>query len=132
MIIVGTHLDVVKDEFPPSFSEYLQQKIREKFISISDPEKCGLPRVLESVEVSCRSRENLRLLAHLMYDTAFSLKSPGSKTKLLEQKIPATYLALEEVVGQVWPLPKLMIFCFLLVFCLRQMSVVKVEKFVCL
>ena len=101
VIIVGTHLDVVKDEFPPSFSEYLQQKIREKFISISDPEKCGLPRVLESVEVSCRSRENLRLLAHLMYDTAFSLKSPGSKTKLLEQKIPATYLALEEVVGQV-------------------------------
>ena len=24
---------------------------------------------------------------------------PGSKTKLLEQKIPATYLALEDVVG---------------------------------
>ena len=100
MIIVGTHLDVVKDEFPPSFSEYLQQKIREKFINVSDPEKCGLPRVLESVEVSCRTRENLRLLASLMYDTAFSLRSPGSKTKLLEQKIPATYLALEEVIGK--------------------------------
>ena len=24
VIIVGTHLDVVKDEFPPSFSDYLQ------------------------------------------------------------------------------------------------------------
>ena len=43
----------------------------------------------------------MRLLAHLLYDTAFSLKSPGSKnSKLLEQKIPATYLALEEVVAQ--------------------------------
>ena len=29
----------------------------------------------------------------------FSLRLPGSKTKLLEQKIPATYLALEDVVG---------------------------------
>ena len=101
VIIVGTHLDVVKDEFPPSFSEYLQQKIRDKFINVADAEKCGLPRVLDSVEVSCRTRENLRLLAGLMYDTAFSLRSPGSKTKLLEQKIPATYLALEEVIGKV-------------------------------
>ena len=100
VIIVGTHLDVVKDEFPPSFSDYLQQKIREKFINVADAEKCGLPRVLDSVEVSCRTRENLRLLAGLMYDTAFSLRSPGSKTKLLEQKIPATYLALEEVIGK--------------------------------
>ena len=27
VIIVGTHLDVVKDEFPPSFSDYLQVTI---------------------------------------------------------------------------------------------------------
>lgn len=99
MIIVGTHLDVVKDEFPPSFSEYLQQRIRDKFIHVTDPEKCGLPRVLDSVEVSCRTKHNLRLLAGLVYDTAFSLRSPGSKTRLLEQKIPASYLALEDLVG---------------------------------
>ncbi len=99
MIIVGTHLDVVKDEFPPSFSEYLQQRIREKFIHVTDPEKCGLPRVLETVEVSCRSRHNLRLLANLLYDTAVNLRSPGSKARLLEQKIPASYLALEDLVG---------------------------------
>ena len=74
---LGTHVDVVKDEFPPSFSEYLQQKIRDKFINISDPEKFGLPRVLDSIEVSCKTRQNIRLLANLLYDTAFSLKSPG-------------------------------------------------------
>ena len=99
VIIVGTHMDVVKDEFPPSFSEYLQQKIRGKFINISDPEKFGLPRVLDSVEVSCKTRQNIRMLAHLLYDTAFSLRSPGSTTRLLEQKVPATYLALEDVVS---------------------------------
>jgi hypothetical protein len=104
VIIVGTHQDLVRDEFPPSFSEYLQQSIRDKFINVSDPEKCGFPRVLDSIEISCKTRHNLRLLAHLLYDTAFSLKSPGggsggSKTRLLEQKIPATYLALEDLVG---------------------------------
>ena len=77
VVIVGTHMDVVKDEFPPSFSEYLQQKIRQKFINITDPEKFGLPRVLDSVEVSCKTRQNVRLLANLLYDTAFSLRSPG-------------------------------------------------------
>lgn len=45
---MGTHFDVVKDDFPPSFSDYLQQKIREKFINVSDPEKCGLPKVFNS------------------------------------------------------------------------------------
>ena len=98
-VILGTHMDVVKDEFPPSFSEYLQQKIRAKFINITDPEKFGLPRVLDSVEVSCKTRQNVRLLANLLYDTAFSLRSPGSTTRLLEQKVPATYLALEEVIS---------------------------------
>ena len=90
---------MVKDEFPPSFSEYLQQKIRGKFISITDPEKFGLPRVLDSIEVSCKTRQNIRLLANLLYDTAFSLKSPGSMTRLLEQKVPALYLALEDVIS---------------------------------
>ena len=111
VIIVGTHQDLVREEFPPSFSEYLQQSIRDKFINVADPEKCGLPRVLDTIEVSCKTRHNLRLLAHLLYDTAFSLKSPGgssaagggggggNKTRMLEQKIPATYLALEDLVG---------------------------------
>ena len=34
-----------------------------------------------------------------IYPFLSSLRLPGSKTKLLEQKIPATYLALEDVVG---------------------------------
>ncbi len=99
VIIVGTHLDVVKDEFPPSFSDYLQQRIREKFINVTDPEKFGLPNVLDSIEVSTKTRQNVRLLACMLYDTAFSIRAPGSSSKLLEQKVPATYLALEEVVS---------------------------------
>ena len=99
VIIIGTHQDVTSTQFPPSFSEYLQNKIRDRFINLVDPEKCGLPRVLDSLEVSCKTKYNIKHLANLIYDTAFSLKSQGSKQRLLEQKIPATYLYLEEIVG---------------------------------
>ena len=51
VIIVGTHFDLVSEKFPPGYLDYLQQKIRDRFICISDPEKRGLPRVVQSVEV---------------------------------------------------------------------------------
>lgn len=41
------------------------------------------------------------MLANLVYDVAFSLRSPGSKELLLHQKVPSTYLALEDVIGTI-------------------------------
>ena len=38
-----------------------------------------MPKVLDSVEVSSKSKQNIKLLANLIYDTAFSLKTPGEK-----------------------------------------------------
>lgn len=52
VIIVGTHYDLVSEKFPPGYLDYLQTKIRDKFIYISDPEKRGLPRVMYSIEVT--------------------------------------------------------------------------------
>ncbi|CAM1297638.1 Uncharacterised protein g1884 [Pycnogonum litorale] len=101
VLIIGTHYDLVKENFPPAFSEDLQQLIRERFINVVDADKCGLPRVLDTIEVSCKTRHNVKLLCNLIYDTVFELRSPGSKERLLEQKIPATYLALEDVIGNV-------------------------------
>ncbi|CAL4058692.1 unnamed protein product, partial [Meganyctiphanes norvegica] len=100
VLIVGTHYDLVKEKFPPSWSEDLQQIIRDRFINVIDADKLGLPRVLDTIEVSCKSRHNIKLLCSLIYDTVFSLKTPGSKERLLEQRIPASYLALEDVVSQ--------------------------------
>lgn len=104
VIIVGTHYDSVRDSqgggtVPAALSEDLQQMIRDKFINIVDAEKCGLPRVLDTIEVSCKTRHNIKLLCNLIYDTVFSLRPPGSKELLLEQKVPASYLMLEDVVG---------------------------------
>ncbi|XP_019848391.2 leucine-rich repeat serine/threonine-protein kinase 1 isoform X2 [Bactrocera dorsalis] len=99
VIIVGTHFDAVGETFSAQQAEELQQIIREKFIAIPDAEKIGLPRVIDSIEISCRTMHNVRLLANIIYDTAFMLRSPGSKEPLLLQKVPATYIALEDIVN---------------------------------
>lgn len=101
VLIVGTHYDLAHDRLPTHRSEELQQLIRDRFINVVDAEKCGLPRVVDSIEVSCKTRHNIKLLANLIYDTAFSLRPAGSKEPLLEQRVPASYLALEDVVGHV-------------------------------
>lgn len=95
VIIVGTHYDVFYEH-----SEEMQKYIRDKFINIVDSEKCGLPKVIETIEISCKTRHNIKMLCNLIYDVAFNLRSPGSKELLLEQKVPASYLALEDVVIQ--------------------------------
>ncbi|XP_018323262.1 leucine-rich repeat serine/threonine-protein kinase 1 isoform X2 [Agrilus planipennis] len=100
VLIVGTHYDIIQ-ETNPNLAEEYQQIIREKFINIVDAEKCGLPRVLDTIEISCRTRHNIKLLCNLIYDTVFSLRPPGSKELLLEQKVPAKYLALEDVINHI-------------------------------
>lgn len=77
VLIVGTHYDEMAEKELLSVSEDLQQIIREKFINVVDAEKCGLPRVLDTIEVSCRTRHNIKLLCNLIYDTVFSLRPPG-------------------------------------------------------
>lgn len=99
VIIVGTHQDLVKEFFPPFYSQELQKVIRDKFINLIDADKCGLPKVIDSIEVSTKTKHNIKLLCNLIYDTVFGIRCPGSKERLLEQKIPASYLALEEVVN---------------------------------
>ncbi|ALC46696.1 Lrrk [Drosophila busckii] len=99
VLIIGTHFDTVGDNISALQAEQLQQLIREKFIAIPDAEKIGLPRVIDSIEISCRTLHNIHLLANIIYDTAMQLRSPGSKEPLLLQKIPASYIALEDIVN---------------------------------
>lgn len=99
VLIIGTFQDQVKEYLPKNFSEDLQRMIRERFINIIDPDKVGLPRVVDSIEVSTKTKYNIKNLCNLIYDIAFDIRCPGSKERLLLQKIPASYLALEEIVN---------------------------------
>ncbi|CAB0014704.1 unnamed protein product [Nesidiocoris tenuis] len=101
VLIVGTHYDMMQENYPLSRAEDLQQLIRDRFINVVDAEKCGLPRVIDTIEVSCKTRHNIRILCNLVYDTVFSLRTPGSKTLLLQQCVPSSYLVLEDVIGQI-------------------------------
>lgn len=77
VIIVGTHYDVVSTKSPDHHSEQLQQLIRDRFINIVDAEKYGLPRVLDTIEISCKTKHNIKILCNIIYDTVFSLRPPG-------------------------------------------------------
>lgn len=48
-----------------------------------------------------RTKYNITVLANLIYDAAFSLRLPGSKELMLYQKVPSTYLALEDVISNI-------------------------------
>ncbi|KAK0425746.1 hypothetical protein QR680_009358 [Steinernema hermaphroditum] len=101
VIIVGTHYDQVVahlERFPPGYLEDLDAAIRERFVGIADSDKKGLPRVVHSVFVSTKTRHNIRQLCLLLYKSAFELRSAGTKQRLLEQKIPASYLTLEKII----------------------------------
>ncbi|XP_041989151.1 leucine-rich repeat serine/threonine-protein kinase 1 isoform X2 [Aricia agestis] len=101
VIMVGTHYDLVNHSTVPESESplALQRLIRGAVMAAPDADKLGLPRVLDSVEVSCSTKHNIKLLADVIYSVAFSVKPPGSKEPLLEQRVPATYLALEECVS---------------------------------
>lgn len=54
VIIVGTHHDNVGTIILESEVVSLQQYIRERFIAVTDSEKIGLPKVMSSIEISCK------------------------------------------------------------------------------
>lgn len=54
VIIVGTHHDNVGTNILESEVVSLQQYIRERFIAVTDSEKIGLPKVMSSIEISCK------------------------------------------------------------------------------
>jgi hypothetical protein len=37
VLIIGTHFDLVKENFPPTYSEDLQQLIRDRYVSLNLP-----------------------------------------------------------------------------------------------
>lgn len=99
VIIVGTHEDMIEGGESSELVQRLQAEVHRRFIDLSDHDKCGLPRIMDSMVVSTRTKLNVKNLCNRIYDVVFSLRCPGSTERLLEQKIPATYLYLEEIVS---------------------------------
>lgn len=99
VIIVGTHEDMIDGGERGELVQLLQAEVHKRFIDVSDHDKCGLPRVMDSLVVSTKSKLNIKNLCNRIYDVVFSLRCPGSSERLLEQRIPATYLYLEEIVS---------------------------------
>ncbi|RUS69413.1 hypothetical protein EGW08_022828, partial [Elysia chlorotica] len=81
VIIVGTHLDILRDRatrrhYPEDFEESMMLLIQKMFLSNPEPDKSGLPNILAAVNVSCKTGENIRILVDMIYENAFELKHP--------------------------------------------------------
>ena len=81
VIIVGTHLDILKHKatrrnFPEDFEESMMLLIQKMFLSNPEPDKSGLPNILAAVNVSCKTGENIRILVDMIYENSFELKHP--------------------------------------------------------
>ncbi|KAK3593623.1 hypothetical protein CHS0354_025515 [Potamilus streckersoni] len=105
VIIVGTHLDEVKKKrgqksaYSEDWEATMTQRIHEKYIT-AEPEKSGLPYIIDIVNVSCVGAGiSIDSLVKKVYDTVFELRHPARKSeKLLGQKVPKKYVMLQNCI----------------------------------
>ena len=84
VIIVGTHYDLLSSEERKSdHMARLRQMIRERYMAyefgggLQSPRERGLPRVMATIEVSCKTGHNIKELRQLIYNKAFEIKEKG-------------------------------------------------------
>ena len=81
MIIVGTHLDLLKDtaKYPEDYEEAMASLVRKMFLMNKEPDKCGLPNILDTIHVSCKNGKNISDLVKLIAYHAFEMKHPRKR-----------------------------------------------------
>ncbi|XP_060079979.1 leucine-rich repeat serine/threonine-protein kinase 1-like [Ylistrum balloti] len=106
VIIIGTHKDVLearatKKNFTENWEEDLNKLIDQQFFLVEEPDKCGLPNIIDRINISTHSRRDVNKLIDCIYRTVFELKHPRRRQeKLLRHKIPKKYLLLKEIVQE--------------------------------
>ncbi|CAD5207709.1 unnamed protein product [Bursaphelenchus okinawaensis] len=101
VVIVGTHLDAVHENiqrFPDDYLQNFERTLQQRFVNVPDADKKGLPRVVASVFVSTKSRSNVQQLCDLIYCASQQIKALGRRQKLLDEKVPSSFLYLEKLV----------------------------------
>lgn len=92
VIIVGTHVDVLRDKatrrnFPPDFEEAMVGMVEKLFLGNKEPDKCGLPNILGTINVSCKTGENIRKLVDMIKTNVFEMRHPSEQTFLLTASV---------------------------------------------
>ncbi|ESO09843.1 hypothetical protein HELRODRAFT_190300 [Helobdella robusta] len=99
VIIVGTHLDVARKSLSSDALEGLKSQIERKYINVEAPERWGFPKVVGHLEVTCKMNHRPSILAlQEMIWKAVDLSLDKQGVKLLDQKVPVSYVRLQNVV----------------------------------
>ena len=60
--------------FPQDFEEAMTGMVQKLFLSNSEPDKCGLPNIIDAINISCKTGENVRKLVELIKSHIFDLR----------------------------------------------------------
>ncbi|XP_074646294.1 leucine-rich repeat serine/threonine-protein kinase 1-like [Tubulanus polymorphus] len=102
VIIVGTYKDLIPSNKVENLLISIDKEINERFVKIADPSREGLPVVVGHIEICCKSsifggNKMIDQLSSLIQTTIKS-KKDGTGQPLLGQKIPQSYVDLEDIV----------------------------------
>ena len=48
--------------------------VQKLFLTNSEPDKCGLPNIIDSINISCKTGENIRRLVEIIKNNIFELR----------------------------------------------------------
>ena len=97
VIIVGTHLDELRDEPNQSPVDEIRGKV-DKLYQLDRQNK--YPNIKGMIFVSCTKYQYIDQLIKLIYDTASSLKTAETQEKVIGQMIPKSYIELQKLIEQ--------------------------------
>ena len=95
VIIVGTHLDEIRDD--QSAVEDIEGKV-ERLYKLDSQNK--YPSIRGLIFVSCTRYQNIEQLVKLVYETASSMKTTETQEKVIGQMIPKSYIELQKLVEE--------------------------------
>ena len=95
VIIVGTHLDQIPKDVVKTKVDTLRRAVRDTYY-----EQKGYPKIVDIREVSCVSGEGLATLQKSIRTITRQLLDPDSKEKLVDRKVPSSYVKLLDAVEQ--------------------------------
>ncbi|PAV59646.1 hypothetical protein WR25_21242 [Diploscapter pachys] len=76
VILVGTHTDQISSnssKFPQNYAEEVNEKMKQRFM-LPDPDKKGLPRVIDAVLISNKNKSHIKALLGVVYKAAWEVR----------------------------------------------------------
>ncbi|CAJ0948647.1 unnamed protein product, partial [Mesorhabditis belari] len=100
VVVVGTHRDQIAqnaDRIPAGFLEELENRCRQRWLT-ADADKKGLPKVIDVLLVSSKSKASMKMLTQSILRAAW--ESRMGRERLLDAPVPSTHVHMIKVIHE--------------------------------